>query len=49
VLKEFLRTYYQKESFRIAGRNDFEQTLKNVSGQNWNALIVDYLDTYINN
>ncbi len=46
---EFLRTYYQREAFRLASRNDFEQTLKDVTGQDWNALIVDYLDTYINN
>ncbi len=46
---EFLRTYYQRESFRLASRNDFEQTLSDVSGQNWSALIVDYLDTHINN
>jgi hypothetical protein len=45
----FLRSYYQREAFRLASRNDFEQTLKEVSGQDWNALIVDYLDTYINN
>jgi hypothetical protein len=46
---DFLRTYYQREAFRMASRNDFEQTLKEVSGQDWSALIVDYLDTYINN
>ena len=46
---DFLRAYYQREAFRMASRNDFEQTLKEVSGQDWSALIVDYLDTYINN
>ncbi len=46
---DFLRTYYQKQSFRLASRGDFEQTLKEVSGQDWSALMVDYLDTYINN
>jgi hypothetical protein len=46
---DFLRTYYQRQAFRLSSRADFEQTLKEVSGQDWSALIVDYLDTYINN
>jgi len=43
----FLRAYYQQQAFGLATREDFERTLKEVSGQDWSALIVDYLDTYI--
>ena len=46
---EFLRTYYRQHAFQIASRDDFRQTLRQVSGQDWNALMVDYLDTYIAN
>ncbi len=46
---EFLRTYYQRQAFRLTSRADFQQTLKEVSGQDWSALITDYLDTHINN
>ncbi len=48
-LDDFLRTYYQRHAFQLASRDEFEQTLKDVTGQDWSALIVDYLDTYIAN
>ena len=46
---EFLRAYYREHAFQLAGREDFVQTLKNVTGQDWSALMTDYLDTYIAN
>lgn len=45
----FLQAYYKEYAFRRASRTDFEQTLKEVSGQDWSALLTDYLDTYIVN
>lgn len=48
-MDEFLRAYYHEFAFQLASRDDFEQTLEKVSGQDWSALIVDYLDTYISN
>lgn len=45
----FQRAYFQQYAFRLASRADFEQTLKEVTGQDWSALMLDYLDTYIIN
>ncbi len=47
--QEFQRAYYKEYAFKLAGRDDFEQTLQEVTGQDWRALILDYLDTYIEN
>ncbi len=49
TFEEFLRAYYKEYAFHIASRPDFEKTLKKVSGQDWSALLSDYLDTYIVN
>lgn len=46
---DFRRAYYQRQAFRLASREDFEQTIKTVTGQDVSALMVDYLDTYIVN
>ena len=46
---DFQRAYYKEQAFKLAGRNDFEQTLQEVTGQDYSALILDYLDTYIEN
>jgi aminopeptidase N len=46
---DFLRAYYSRNAFHLASRQDFEGTLRDVSGQDWSALITDYLDTYIVN
>ena len=46
---DFLQAYYKKYAFHIATRDDFEKTLMEVSGQDWSALLTDYLDTYIVN
>ena len=45
----FQRAYYEKYAFKLAGRDGFEQTLREVTGQDFGALILDYLDTYIEN
>ncbi len=44
---DFLRTYYEQQAFQLTGREEFEQTLKAVTGQDWSELMVDYLDTHI--
>ncbi len=49
TFQDFLRVYYEKFAFKLASRSDFEETLQAVSGQDWSALTVDYLDTYIEN
>lgn len=48
-LEGFLRDYYQRYSFRIATRTDFENLLAAFTGQDWAPLLRDYLDTYVNN
>ena len=45
----FLQEYYRRFAFKRASRLDFENTLKDVTGQDYKALIEDYLDTHIAN
>lgn len=45
----FLRAYYEQFAFRTATRQDFEQTLLNITGRDYLELIKDYLDTHIIN
>ncbi len=44
-LNRVLRAYYNRYAFKLASREDFEQTLADVTGQDWSALLVDFLDT----
>lgn len=47
--QQVLQTYYNTNAFRRVGRQAFKDALKAVSGSDWNALLEDYLDTYIIN
>lgn len=49
LMRDFLRVYYQQNAFSLASRQDFESALEKVAQQDWSALIMDYLDTYIIN
>lgn len=44
-LNQALQAYYQEYAFKIAAREDFEQSLLKTTGQDWSALLVDFLDT----
>lgn len=44
-LDEFLAAYYDTYAFAIASRDDFAQTLNEVSGEDWAPLLNDSLDT----
>lgn len=46
---DFLRAYYSRYAFGMASRQDFEDTLAEVTGRDYSALIIDYLDTHISN
>ncbi|MBE5779192.1 MAG: M1 family metallopeptidase [Clostridiales bacterium] len=46
-LNGFLRFYRERYAFRIAGRADFLSALREYSGQDYEPLIIDYLDTLI--
>ena len=48
-LHAFQRAYFNQFAFKLATRSDFESVLQTMTGQDWNALIMDYLDTYIEN
>ena len=44
----FLKTYVETFAFRIAAREDFENVLNSHAGTDVSALVIDYLDTKIN-
>lgn len=46
ALDDFLKTYYDRYRFRLATRQDFQRALEDFSGQDWSALMADYLDTF---
>lgn len=46
-LDDFLKAYYDRYRFQLVTRQDFQQALRERSGQDWGALIRDYLDTYL--
>lgn len=48
-LDDFLKTYYDRYRFAIASRKDFEQLLRETTGEDWSPLMTDYLDTHIQN
>lgn len=49
TLLNALRAYYERFMFKRATRQDFENTLTDVTGRDYSELIVDYLDTHIIN
>lgn len=46
-LDDFLKAYYDRYRFRLVTRQDFENELRAFSGQDWSALMTDYLDTFM--
>lgn len=46
-LDGFLRAYYARFAFQIATRQDFSDLLANYTGEDFDPLMTDYLDTYI--
>lgn len=44
-LQNFLKAYYNEYAFKIATRKDFEQLLFENTGQDWQGLLTDFLDT----
>jgi hypothetical protein len=46
-LDDFLKAYYDRYRFRLLTRQDFENELRAFSGQDWSALMTDYLDTFM--
>lgn len=46
ALDDLLKAYYDRYSFQLASRGDFRQALEDFSGQDWSALMTDYLDTF---
>lgn len=47
TLDDFLKAYYDRYRFQLVTRQDFQQALADFSGQDWSALMADYLDTYL--
>lgn len=47
--RDFLQTYYRQNAFKRVDRQAFLDTLREVSGSDWSALVEDYLDTYLVN
>ncbi|NLB89933.1 MAG: M1 family metallopeptidase, partial [Clostridiales bacterium] len=41
----FLRDYYQEYAFKLVSRQEFEDFLRKNTGEDWQALFTDYLDT----
>ena len=49
ALDGFLRAYCERFAYGYASRADFERTLHETTGVDASALLLDYLDTYIQN